>query len=1468
MATEHRPEAGVTAQPLDLEGHVVGRQDQLAHLLGAFTSAGRRGGECVLVSGAPGVGKSTLLQVFGIDVSCLGGIFGYGRHHEGVGVPYAAVGEALGALVRAMEFAGAAERDAWRADLSRAVSPRMAGALAAVVPGLDAVFSTAGRPGAEEVADGRHRMWRVAARMVGVTASYRPVVLAVDDLQWADQDSLLMLGELLSTSMRNVLLVGAFRTGGLDPAIMDSATVDGAAAVTRLELDPLSVGDVEDLLDRVCGADPASGGVATEFHRRTGGNPLQVRQLLLEAQRTGALSRPRGRPGADRRPVWDLGALASVRIGPQATVGTVDRLSPDDRAVLGALACIGGEFSLAEAETATARPFDLVARVVWDALDLRLLDVVDAAGRKVPALIDRRVRYRFSHDRVAETARAALSEQVRREVHLRFGRALAEQGAGRGFEAARHLGIGGLTLPPGADRVGFAELSREVAELAQRQSSFPLALERCRSGLDLLGPERWAEQPELTRSLHLAAAEAALLVPDFALLETLLTEAEQELRDPADRAHLALLRLRGQAARGDLRDAVTCGRLALAELGHVLPVTATKPRVLVALFRIKLRMRRWSDERILELPMCTDRCTREAQLILKELLGIVYRGRPELFPVIVAKQIELTLSGGLTPSAPFAIAGYGFLLVVLGDVDGGQRFGELAVRLSEREPFAESRASTRFLYLNFIRLWRHPVRDGLPRLLEAYRDAVDTGDLDWASLLAAVLLYQSFWAGRPLTEIDAVARAIIPEIRSQDAGLLLCRSTQQFCLNLMGRGADPFLLAGESGYDERVVLPVARRENDIVALSVAATTKAALHFWQGDADGALTRTKEVAEYLDGMRGTSNFQFHFLMVALLRIQRAPGRRSTRRAVHRALSLHRGWAAAAPANFGAGYELLRGAWARAQGSPGRAEQHLDRAIALAEEHQLPLFSALANEEAAALYAQAGRASMSRAMLSAAHRTWCNVGLAARVERLERAHPWLRAQSLLRIGTTTVDQMAIHRLTQTLSSADTIDALAEALLGTVARTTGADRVLLFTGDQDRQRVRASWESGTVVMIEPEPAPADPADRPVDPRAGATGPADHDESIVREAARTGAPMIGRPGESVSGAFAVPLRMRGRTVGIVYAEHHEPGRSLGPEHEDALVAVCAPGGAALWNLELEARLLRAEEDRRVLVDAQSRFIPREILSMLDVEDLSRVREGRLVERRMTVLMADIRGYTSLLESMSVAEASELSTSFLGAVELPIITCNGLVQDVRGDEILAVFDTGPDDAVRAGLAMLRSLREHNRERVARGSEALRIGIGVNTGEVGLGLVGGVNRMVLTVVGDAVNLASRVEHATKRYGSNLLISEHTLAELVEPERFDIRRMERVMVLNRRQPVTLYEVFDEDPEPLREAKRAARPHFEEAFARFDADDVEGARAAFERCRAVLPDDPVAPLHLGHCAARQAGPPAPGTVVEINK
>ena len=847
------------------DDHLVGRQAEVAVLDGHLAAAQRRAGAFVLLSGVPGVGKSALLRAFGRSAVLREDLYAYGRFREGEQAPYSAFAEALQALVHSMETATApAERNRWFDDLSRGMAASV-GALTHLVPGLGRTLRSLPEPEGLKAADARRRLQRAAIRLMAITATFRPVVIALDDLQWADQDSVLLLSEPLAASVRNVMVVCAYREGEFDPhSIATSST-----PVHTVSLGPLSRMDLELLLAEMCGRTPELSDVADEFLQRTDGNPLQVHQLLQQARRAGALPRAslvgRGR--------WDLRALASIDRAPNPGAllsRAIDQLRPADRAVVSALACIGREFDLADAVAAAEQPAEHVGRALWDALDLRLLEAVDRSGRRITQVLDRTNRYRFSHDQVAAAARAHLSEDGQREVHLRLGRRLVSLGTDRLFEAARHLAVGGMGLQDDAERARFAEVERRAADQAREQASFPVALACYRSGLALLGEQRWIEHRALTRELHLGAATAAYLVSDFGLLAALLDEATTVLDDAADRAKLAFLRIKALVAEHRLAEAMEIGLSVLDALDTPLPRRAAKSHAAAAMVWLRVRMARWSNERLLGLPLCTDQRVVEMQRILGELRNVSFMVRPELFPVIVRRELQLTMLHGLVPTFPTAIASYGVLMALTGDYAGSQRFGEVGLALCNRAEYRDARPQTRFLHLHFIRPWKHPIGEALPQLREAVQDALDRGDLEYAGFLAAVLLYQSLWAGRPYPEVDTLARCLIPEIRSQHVPTSMCRSVQQLCLNLTGRTDDPFLLAGESGYDEREVLPVAQREHDVVAQSIVAIIKMGLHFWNGDDEGAISFAEETAKHLTGQSGTPNMQLYHMVNALSRL----------------------------------------------------------------------------------------------------------------------------------------------------------------------------------------------------------------------------------------------------------------------------------------------------------------------------------------------------------------------------------------------------------------------------------------------------------------------------------------------------------------------------------------------------------------------------------------------------------------------
>lgn len=271
-----------------------------------------------------------------------------------------------------------------------------------------------------------------------------------------------------------------------------------------------------------------------------------------------------------------------------------------------------------------------------------------------------------------------------------------------------------------------------------------------------------------------------------------------------------------------------------------------------------------------------------------------------------------------------------------------------------------------------------------------------------------------------------------------------------------------------------------------------------------------------------------------------------------------------------------------------------------------------------------------------------------------------------------------------------------------------------------------------------------------------------------------------------------------------------------------------------------QRRQTEAEREKYIqklsnLNNSLRRFLPKEFLQILGKTSIEEVELGNQIQRDMTILFADIRNFTSISERMQAQNVFALLNDYLGRMEPLIEQHSGFIDKYIGDGIMALFPNSPQDAVRAAIAMLKALE---RQTINLYPE-LQIGIGIHTGESLLGTVGGHNRLETTVIGDTVNIASRIESLTKFYGVKLLITEETYACC---ERLTVREIDRVTLKGRSRLTTIYEV-------LLNSDRKKQEHlllFREAIAAYYSEDFEQSLRLFLELRQLNPDDTVAKVH----------------------
>lgn len=1418
------------------EGLLIGRDPEIEALGAQLERASQGGTPVACITGRSGAGKTALISSFiaSADVP----LHGFGKYDQVSSLPHAGIAGALGQIVDTMLGKPDDVLDVWAAELTDGLGAG-AGELLTLVPELSVVLTDARRGVGADGGSALTRLTQAVGTLLAVTARIAgPVVVVLDDLQWAEATDIDMVTAIIAGSPPGVLLACVWRSAS--PEVADRVATAAAGDTLRIDMQPLSARDIERWLSEITSTAVPSD-IVSLFEQRTRGNPLYLEQLLRTAAAADAVSYDL----ASGQWHWDIEWLRNRPVSEGLAdlfAASLDELPPEHRRVLAMTGCIGAPFTLTEAATAADVGKEEVAEALWSGLEAGYL-IADGAGPH--DVLDATRRYRFSHDRIAEAVVAPIDEPTQGEIHLRLGRSLRDaQDGQRIFEAVTHLALARNLIADEHERRDACGLALAAGDAARAQASFSLATEYFRFGLDL--GQGLELDPDTIARLRFGAVEGAWLTGDTQL-EAQLAEAWDAAHTPTERAALAFLRMKIDLARHADRRALDLGIETLADLGTPLPSSVSRGRLGLGLARTALSLRRLSDRELLDLPPATDATAVAAGPIIAELFSTSYATDQELFPFVVLKAVDLTLDAGRMPISPVAFAGYGLLQVVLGRYDTALRFGDLAMQMVDAEDSVEFRPWVHFLFYNFIHHWRRPIREGLGAVQDAQEEAIQRGDLEYAGYLAAAELAQRFNLGTPFELLNERGAALVATFPTETKQVEICESVRQLIHNLNDLSPDPAVLAGSTSYDEMAIVPVAEQQNDLVTLAVHASVRLTLAYWSGDQRTMIEAAERMDRYLDGLAGTAVIPAVHLVLGIVGARSNTGERRHRRWVTRSLKLLGNWAEGAPENYTAHAELLRGEVARARNDLSAAERHLDEAIRAADAHNIPLIGAMAKEVAAELYAETGRTAAARGLMEDAVRAMEYLGLDLRLNQLRRSG---------RLGEADIEGSDdVTRPSGTGSASSDLEVLVTELLRSAISTTGATRALLVLDRDGRLEIQAEASAtGTIFKEVAEPA--------ADGQAYAA-------SILRYVSRTGEPVIvseAKPTHAdayvasgvIRSLLALPITGRRRRVGILHLESgDQPGLFDQQTAEDLLQraeAVATAFEHSILERELELSVRRSS----TLQEAHARIIPGEFLRALGAEDLGAIRSGQTVEREWSSLFSDLRGYTSLTEGMAPDAVGKLITGFLRAVEPPIVANDGFVHDTKGDEVLALFGGGPTDAVRAALGMQRAQRAHNEARKARGEPLVKWGIGINHGPVFLGMVEGVNHAKATVLGDSLNLASRIESYTRRYDSDLLVSQHVVAA-IDASAFKIRRAEKVIPWEGSEPVIVYEIYDHDAEDLIEAKDAATDVFAEAFDAYDSGDFAAAIAAFEHCLTAVPNDGVARLHLRMAREHaQAGSP----------
>ena len=1176
--------------------------------------------EIVLIEAGAGMGKTLLMREARL-VAQLGAVqVCSGRFSQTEPVlPLSGWASALRELAADLLTRSTAELDAWREKILTELGD-FAPLIAVLVPEWQAILRCGRRVGASQQESAPSRLAMAIHRLLGCFAGNdEPVLVFLDDLQWADASSLRILElTLTSPDPLNLVVFATVRTSedsSVEPApiraLRDELTSKGVATEV-LELAPWTSDELGAFLTDSFHEKFANlEGFAELVLSQTRGCPLFVRELIdTLVQRQLLLY-----DGTERSFRWKANALAELPVADNVLgilTAKIHALSDPCKTVLRIAGCLGLEFSSSE----MALVCELQPGVVRQALELcsaeRLLRVREAPAGSAEGSPSERSEafYEFAHDRVLEACRALSTREELEALHLQCATRLAgNQREGRTneetvYKIAGHYNAARRLVQGSQQRFECAELALRAGRTAKRRGAYSQALEHLRGGLEFLSPhatadeselaaDPWKERFELTLALHEQAAAAALVAGQTALTHTLCDAIVRHVDAPLARVPAYDTRISAFKAVKDYPAAIAAAREILSQLGVRLPARPNTLHTATGFFVTRKRLLSRPLESLAALSETDDPIVRARGRILSSVSPAAYLGQPKLFPLLVYRHVNDSLKYGNEEYSAYTYMVFAIMFMAFGDFDKGTRLGNVGLELLKRPNAQHLKARVFSGYYLLIFPWRNHVRAALPFYSEAIEAGLQHGDLEFACYHITFHALARLHSGTPLSELLPEFEGHLDKITSlrQERSILQQRLLTQMVRDLREGSAGGGPLRGPI-YDEELALPQCLAPLDDNLAFHNHLAKLVLCVFFNDSSGALSAVDAGRKHLEGGAFGNYlgavFSFYESLAHLVAAAGSSRRRIPRRVRTNQRKL-KSLSDSAPMNFLHKYQLIEAECSALAGDDARAIRLFESAIALSHSHGFLHETALVQERAARFYLDRGMQRLGRHQLREAHHSYTRWGADAKVRRLEAEYA--QHFALLSAGfdapegagqgrfTETLDYRIVLKASQTISGEIVLPKLLEQLLRIMLRHAGAQRGLLILERDGRLTLeaRADVDTGHLEFLHQQPL---------------EGTALLSEGIVYYAARTEATVAlvdaAQDGQFVRDAYVLrerpksvlcaPMLCQGKLMGLVYLENNRLTHVFTPARIEVLELLATQAAISIANARFHSVQLEAQQ--------------------------------------------------------------------------------------------------------------------------------------------------------------------------------------------------------------------------------------------------------------------------------------------------
>ncbi|MEG5000724.1 AAA family ATPase [Microcoleus sp. B4-D4] len=1055
--------------------------------------------ELMLISGYSGIGKSALVRELYKIITQKRGYFIAGKFDQFQrDIPYQALVAAFQELVRQLLTESQPELQQWQDKIRQALGSN-GQIIIDIIPEVELIVGKQHPVPELPPAEAQNRFNLVFKKFLQVFCQKEhPLVLFLDDLQWTDSATLQLLQLIITDfTTQHLLVIGAYRDNEVSPThplmLNLSELKKQGTKINYISLGHLNLNQVNEFIADTLKTDRISTQKLAELAwQKTQGNPFFIKEFFKSLYQEKLLNFDTNAWAWN----WDLEQIITRNITDNVVEFIADKiqtLSQSAQKILQLAACLGNRFDLLTLSIINESSPKAAANELWNAMQSGLILPVGDDYKFLKTDLETKqlkITYKFAHDRIQQAAYSLIPPGEKQVIHWQVGQLLLQNTPPQNlkqniFDIVNQLNLGIEAVDVQLEKDKLAQLNLIAGQKAKASAAWKPTWNYLQFGINCLSADSWLRKYDLTLALYVETVEAAILSNHVEEMEKLADIVLQQATSLLDKVKVYEVKIQAYTARNKPLAAINTALSVLKLLGIRFPKQPTKLNLFTELVKTKLSLAGKQIQALIDLPVMTDPDKLAAMRILSTVVSAAHLAAPELLPLMVFKQVRLSIKYGNTSVSSCAYATYGLILSGenVGDIETGYQFGQLALLLLDKFNTKELKARTIFIVNYFVKHWKEHLRETLNPLQNAYSIALETGDLEYAAYAVCVYSYHSYVLGKELPKVEsdmAMYSNTLSQLK-QETSFYYNQLNRQVVLNLMGQAEDKCRLVGES-YDEVKMLPLHQEANAKNICRSLYFYKLFLCYLFQDYQQALENVTLAEKYSDSAVGTIPLYHFYNSLVYLAIYSEASKSEQKLILQKVKANQKKikkWAHFAPMTHLHKFYLVEAERYQVLGETTFAIDYYDRAIASAKEHEYINEEALANELAAKFYLAWRKEQIAEVYMSNAYYCYLRWGATAKLTDLELKYPQLlkrfitvrnsdKSRSSLSENSDSsaaelLDLAALMKASQAISSEIELDKLLKTLMRTLLECSGAQIGYLILESQGQLRVEASGEASS---------------------------------------------------------------------------------------------------------------------------------------------------------------------------------------------------------------------------------------------------------------------------------------------------------------------------------------------------------------------------------------------------------------------